>query len=68
LVGAQAKELLTRNLANCVSNMESTRQDMTFLRTQITITEVSIARVYNWDVKRRREATAKEALELKAES
>jgi hypothetical protein len=41
---------------------------MTFLRNQITITEVSIARVYNWDVKRRREAKAKEALELKAES
>jgi len=48
--------------------MESKRQDMTFLRNQITITEVSIARVYNWDVKRRRETKAKEALELKAES
>jgi len=30
-------------------------QDLEFLREQITVMEVNTARVYNWDVKRRRE-------------
>jgi len=55
----EAKELLTRNLENCITNLESTKEDMHFLRDQITITEVSIARVYNFDVKQRREAKEK---------
>eukprot|EP00959_Pyramimonas_sp_CCMP1952_P262079 5480260-Pyramimonas_sp.AAC.4 len=55
LLCVQAKELLSKNLENCIQSLDSTKQDMYFLRDQITITEVSIARVYNFDVKRRRE-------------
>eukprot|EP00241_Pyramimonas_parkeae_P008335 CAMPEP_0114253208 /NCGR_PEP_ID=MMETSP0058-20121206/16263_1 /TAXON_ID=36894 /ORGANISM="Pyramimonas parkeae, CCMP726" /LENGTH=180 /DNA_ID=CAMNT_0001367225 /DNA_START=159 /DNA_END=701 /DNA_ORIENTATION=+ len=54
----EAQELLKKNLENCKQSLESTKEDMLFLRDQITITEVSIARVYNWDVKRRRDAKA----------
>mmetsp|Transcript_36217 Transcript_36217/g.79044 ORF Transcript_36217/g.79044 Transcript_36217/m.79044 type:complete len:184 (-) Transcript_36217:362-913(-) len=62
----EAKELLSKNLENCIQSLESTKQDMYFLRDQITITEVSIARVYNFDVKRRREAGAKEKDEMES--
>jgi len=34
-------------------------EDLEWLREQITVMEVNIARVYNWDVRRRREARAK---------
>ena len=41
-------ELAETNLANVIEDLE-------FLREQITVMEVNTARVYNWDVKRRRE-------------
>lgn len=57
---AEAEELLTKNLANAQENLENTRRDSVYLRDQVTVTEVSMARVYNYDVKRRREAAAGE--------
>ena len=51
----QAHELLARNYANAQASVESAKRDMLSLRDKITTTEVSIARIYNEDVKRRRE-------------
>ncbi|RWS07332.1 prefoldin subunit 3-like protein [Dinothrombium tinctorium] len=58
----EAEQLLSRNLETAMRNLAQIDVDLDFLRDQITTTEVSIlfkclkndmARVYNWDVKRR---------------
>ena len=54
----EAKALLETNHANCVNNLATNRSDLAFVKDNITITEVSIARVYNWDVKKRKEEAA----------
>lgn len=51
---AQAKALLTQNYANARSSLEAVKRDVLSLRDSITTTEVSIARIFNEDVKRRR--------------
>ncbi|XP_018607317.1 prefoldin subunit 3-like [Scleropages formosus] len=48
-----AQLLLEKNLATASRNLDSAEEDMDFLRDQFTTTEVNMARVYNWDVKRR---------------
>merc|ERR1712212_1148671 len=48
-----ADELLQSNLQAAESNLSSLNDDLCYLRDQITTTEVSMARIYNWDVKRR---------------
>lgn len=50
----EAKQLLEENLANAKQNLETNKKDRFFVRDCITITEVSISRVYNYDVVRRR--------------
>ncbi|XP_061525736.1 prefoldin subunit 3 [Phycodurus eques] len=58
--GAQA--LLEKNLCTASRNLETLEEDLDFLRDQFTTTEVNMARVYNWDVKRRsRESLLKSA-------
>eukprot|EP00741_Cyanophora_paradoxa_P015907 tig00020909_g15357.t1 len=52
----EAIALLTKNLAAATQNMETLDNDLYFLRDQAVITEVNIARVFNHDVKRRRQA------------
>ena len=52
----EARELLETNYANCKKNLDTNRSDLAFVKDNVTITEVSIARVYNWDVKKRKEA------------
>ncbi|KAJ8401792.1 hypothetical protein AAFF_G00377630 [Aldrovandia affinis] len=49
-----AQSLLDKNLNTASRNLESVEDDLDFLRDQFTTTEVDMARVYNWDVKRRR--------------
>ncbi|XP_066537595.1 prefoldin subunit 3 [Hoplias malabaricus] len=49
----EAQSLLEKNLATASRNLESLEEDLDFLRDQFTTTEVNMARVYNWDVKRR---------------
>lgn len=51
---AQAEELLTGKLSSAEQNFSNVSEDLEFLREQITIMEVNTARVYNWDVRRRR--------------
>ncbi|XP_078436263.1 prefoldin 3 [Wolffia australiana] len=50
----EAMELLTKNLENAKASLEVLITDLQFLRDQETITQVTIARVYNWDVHQRR--------------
>jgi len=50
----EALELLETNLSNAKTNLETVKSDLGFIRDNVTTTEVSIARVYNEDVRRRR--------------
>ncbi|XP_032516437.2 prefoldin subunit 3 [Danaus plexippus] len=51
-----AEKLLTTNMATAKKNLACVEHDLDFLRDQWTTTEVNMARVYNWDVKRRQAA------------
>lgn len=55
--------LLRSKLDTAESTLRNVIEDLEFLREQITVMEVNTARVYNWDVKRRREAREREARE-----
>ncbi|KAF9023826.1 Prefoldin, subunit 3 [Hymenopellis radicata] len=57
----EAIELLKSKLSAAEKSLANTIEDLEFLREQLTVMEVNIARVYNWDVKRRRERREKEA-------
>ncbi|KAG6487663.1 probable prefoldin subunit 3 [Zingiber officinale] len=50
----EAKSLLEKNLENAKASLEVLVGDLQFLRDQVTITQVTVARVYNWDVHQRR--------------
>ncbi|PIA42001.1 hypothetical protein AQUCO_02100087v1 [Aquilegia coerulea] len=50
----EANALLEKNLENAKASLEVLVDDLQFLRDQVTITQVTIARVYNWDVHQRR--------------
>ncbi|KAL2341655.1 hypothetical protein Fmac_009595 [Flemingia macrophylla] len=50
----EATGLLQKNLDNARASLEVLIADLQFLRDQVTITQVTIARVYNWDVHQRR--------------
>jgi prefoldin alpha subunit len=50
----EAIGLLENNRVNATSTMERLDKEINFLKDQITTLEVNIARVYNWDVKRRK--------------
>ncbi|CAA6668892.1 unnamed protein product [Spirodela intermedia] len=50
----EATELLQKNLENARASLGVLVTDLQFLRDQETITQVTIARVYNWDVHQRR--------------
>ncbi|KAI4344767.1 hypothetical protein L6164_011958 [Bauhinia variegata] len=59
----EANALLKKNLDNAKASLEVLIADLQFLRDQVTITQVTMARVYNWDVhqRRMRQATASTA-------
>ncbi|KAI0752042.1 Prefoldin subunit 3 [Fomes fomentarius] len=63
-----AVSLLRSKLEAAQKNLSTVIEDLEFLREQITIMEVNTARVYNWDVKRRRELREKEAKEGEAKA
>ncbi|XP_071693891.1 prefoldin subunit 3-like [Rutidosis leptorrhynchoides] len=54
----EATSLLQSNLENAKASLEVLVADLQFLRDQVTITQVTIARVYNWDVHQRRSKQA----------
>ena len=62
-----AVDLLTSKLSTAQTSLDNTVEDLEFLREQLTIMEVNTARVYNWDVKRRRDLREQERLEAEKE-
>ncbi|KAJ4969256.1 hypothetical protein NE237_015957 [Protea cynaroides] len=58
----EAVALLQNNLENARASLEVLVGDLQFLRDQVTITQVTIARVYNWDVHQRRSRQAAAAI------
>ncbi|KXJ74888.1 hypothetical protein RP20_CCG012494 [Aedes albopictus] len=58
----EAEELLKQNKHSAEVNLKCLEHDQDFLRDQITTTEVNMARVHNYDVKKRQ---AKKAAEEK---
>ncbi|KAI0060072.1 Prefoldin, subunit 3 [Artomyces pyxidatus] len=56
-----AIDLLRSKLDAAQTSLNNTVEDLEFLREQLTVMEVNTARVYNWDVKRRREKKEKAA-------
>ncbi|XP_071497407.1 prefoldin subunit 3-like [Diadema antillarum] len=56
---SDAEALLSKNLKAATENQIQVDKDLDFLRDQYTTTEVNMARVYNWDVKRRQAASSK---------
>jgi hypothetical protein len=50
-----AIELLKSKLEAANTSLNNTIEDLEFIREQMTVMEVNTARVYNWDVKRRRD-------------
>ncbi|KAG2359337.1 Prefoldin subunit 3 [Suillus spraguei] len=52
---SEAASLLRSKLELAEVSLKATIEDLEFLREQLTVMEVNTARVYNWDVKRRRE-------------
>ena len=55
----EAESLLQKNLETAEANLYELDDDLAFLRDQVTTTEVSMARVYNWDVKKRQQLRGK---------
>lgn len=51
----QALTLLTGKLSAARTSLSNVKEDLGWLKEQMTVTEVNVARVYNWDVARRRE-------------
>ncbi|KAI0053503.1 prefoldin subunit [Auriscalpium vulgare] len=63
-----AIELLQSKLDAAQTSLNNTVEDLEFLREQLTVMEVNTARVYNWDVKRRRDRKDNEsAVEVNVE-
>lgn len=54
-----AKVLLEKNLEAANKSLSQVEDDLSFIRDQTTTLEVNMARVYNWDVKRRQASQAK---------
>ncbi|CAN8265492.1 unnamed protein product [Cochlearia groenlandica] len=50
----EAAALLKNNLENAKASLEVLVSDLHFLRDQVTVTQVTIARIYNWDVHQKR--------------
>lgn len=48
-----AQEMLTKNIEAAKRNLGYVEHDLDFVRDQFTTTEVNMARIYNWEVKRR---------------
>lgn len=57
---AEADALLTKNLKNAEVNLASLEGDLAFLKDQITISEVNIARIHNYNVQLKKEARERE--------
>lgn len=59
----EAEKLLKSNMESATLNLNCLEHDADFLRDQLTTTEVNMARVYNWEIKKR-QAVKEAKLEL----
>lgn len=50
----EAIELLTKNIQDAQKKVDSYNENIKFLQEQIVITQVSLARLHNWNVVRQR--------------
>lgn len=50
----EALKLLRGKKETAQRSKEAASEDLAWLQEQVTVTQVNIARVYNWDVRRRR--------------
>jgi len=60
---SEATQLLENNLENCKTSLVRTDGDLAFVKDNATIQEVNLARVYNWDVKKRTDEALKKVKE-----
>lgn len=54
----EAKDVLHVHISEAETTLDGTLKSLDFVRDQQTTMEVNMARVYNWDVARRRRGTA----------
>lgn len=52
----EAEELLKQNLESACINLKCLEHDQEFLRNQQTTVEVAMARIYNWEITKRKQA------------
>ena len=57
----EAIDLLRSKVEVAEKNRDGIMADLEYVKEQVTVMEVNTARVYNWDVKRRRERKEKDA-------
>lgn len=50
----EAIEFLTKKFDESNSQLERTKEDLAFVRDQIVTSEVNMSRIFNWDVRRKR--------------
>lgn len=60
----EAMTLLSKNLKTAVVSADQLEDDLGYLSNQITTMEVNMARVYNWDFKRRKAMTGQKVASL----
>ena len=61
----EAKELLETNVHACESGLEANARDLAVLKDNMTIVEVNMSRIYNYDVRKRRNAENQAAVKAK---
>ena len=59
--------LLSKNLENAKKNLKQVELDLDFIKEQTTTTEVNLARIYNWDVRKRQSASPEDSANAAAE-
>ncbi|KAK9819862.1 hypothetical protein WJX72_003433 [[Myrmecia] bisecta] len=57
----EAVVLLMENLKQCEQNLETAKRDIATIKDFVTTTEVSMARIYNYDVQKRKGSRAKDS-------
>lgn len=55
----EAIDLLTTKLEKAQKDLKDSTEDLALVRNQIITAEVNISRIYNWDVRRKREESSK---------
>ena len=55
----EALQLVNKNLDAAKEKLTDVNNELHFLRDQTTTTEVSMAQIYNWDVKNKKKGVAK---------